>query len=131
MDSLFGDAGRDAFVFGFQSWRPSSSGIGTGVGCGERDIVLDFRQGEDVLDFAGYRAGYSSTLPTVFLGTGEFVHEQRTQVRYEVQDGRTIVEFYAGDLYEAGEMPALHGQIELFGNYELAASDFKSDYDMV
>ncbi|HEV7286140.1 MAG TPA: hypothetical protein VGN75_14900, partial [Kaistia sp.] len=79
---------------------------------------------------AGYRANYSSDLPTIFLGTGVFVDERPSQVRYEVRDGRTIVEFYAGDLYQPGEMPAAHGQIELIGNHLLSASDFRWDYDL-
>ena len=130
-DVLLGGAGHDAFAFTMQSWRPSINGIDTGTGGGERDVVLDFRQGEDILDLAGHKAVYGSDLdPTAFLGTGEFVDERRTQVRYEVQDGRTIVEFFAGDLYDPAMPPAAHGQIELAGTYRLSASDFRFDFDL-
>ncbi|WP_052214568.1 calcium-binding protein [Belnapia sp. F-4-1] len=131
VDVLLGGAGHDAFAFSMQSWRPSTSGIDTGIGHGKRDVVLDFRQGEDILDFAGYKAVYGSDLgPTVFHGTGGFVDEDRTQLRYEVQDGRTIVEFYVGDLHDPATPPTAHGQIELVGTYRLSASDFKFDFDL-
>ena len=50
-DTLEGGVGADRFVFGITTLgRP----FDTGHGPGNRDVVLDFRTGEDLLDLRGY-----------------------------------------------------------------------------
>lgn len=50
-DTMAGGAGADRFVFGIPTiGRP----FDTGHGPGNRDVVLDFRTGEDLLDLRGY-----------------------------------------------------------------------------
>lgn len=95
VDTLSGGAGEDLFLFG----REGVTGfdIAGGVGEGNRDVVTDFRSGEDVLDVSGYRGFFlpSGTPGMEFLGTGPFVEEYRPQLRYEVQGDRTIVQIFS------------------------------------
>ena len=95
VDTLRGGAGEDLFLFG----REGVTGfdIAGGVGEGNRDVVADFRSGEDVLDVSGYRGFFlpSGTPGMEFLGTGPFVEEYRPQLRYEVQGDRTIVQIFS------------------------------------
>jgi RTX calcium-binding nonapeptide repeat (4 copies) len=68
-DLLEGGEGADRFAYSpADPFRTSSE---TGLGEGNRDIILDFVQGKDVLDFTGYRFSLEP-LPSLFLGTGEF-----------------------------------------------------------
>ncbi|GAA0600138.1 hypothetical protein GCM10009416_42690 [Craurococcus roseus] len=52
-DTLAGGAGADSFVF---AAPPLGTPFDTGQGSGNRDVVLDFRTGEDLLDLRGYRS---------------------------------------------------------------------------
>ena len=55
VDTLIGGPGADVFRFGWVR-EPSATSfiLDSGVGAGNRDVVLDFRQGQDKLDLSGY-----------------------------------------------------------------------------
>jgi hypothetical protein len=102
------------------------------VGPGERDLVLDFQQGEDKLDLGGYanlfaRPGTPSE--PVFLGADPFEAGFAPQVRFQVEDGRTVVQATAplGNPpagVEPGVPAGPSAEIELVGEHHLEARDF-------
>jgi hypothetical protein len=110
------------------------------VGEGERDIVVDFRQGQDVLDLSGYAELRQLPdlfrppvrLEPIFLGDGDFIASFALQVRSEVlPDGCTLVQFATASgqiLPPAGTEPETPdgptGEIELFGRLHLTTEDF-------
>ncbi|MFC7475847.1 calcium-binding protein [Dankookia sp. GCM10030260] len=131
-DTLSGGPGRDHFLFG-RGLEPFAFdlGIDTGSGPGTRDLVLDFRQGRDVLDLSGLRnfLGGPDLPPPRFLGTDPFVASNALQVRYDIEEGDTVVRFLAPlGTPEPGTPPAVPegpgGEIELAGVHHLRASDF-------
>jgi hypothetical protein len=86
-----------------------------------------------VLDLSGYANPFSTPPERPeprFLGAAAFEAHHGLQVRYEVEDGRTIVQFVAsvGSPPPPGEEPeppgAPDGEIVLAGEYALAADDF-------
>jgi Ca2+-binding RTX toxin-like protein len=131
VDTLIGDAGEDVFVFG-RSLEPFTFGLApdTGVGPGNRDAILDFRQGEDKLDLSAYRVITNpGGSPPVFLGTDPFEASFAPQVRYTIEDDRTVVQVFSlSSLPEPGtplSVPeASTGEIELVGKYCLVVDDF-------
>ena len=133
VDTLIGGTGPDVFVFG-RGLEPFTSGfaLDNGVGPGERDVVLDFRRGEDKLDLSGYgnifaRPGTPSE--PLFLGTDPFEASFAPQVRYRIEDGRTVVQVTAplGNP-PAGVEPRVpvepSAEIGLVGEHHLEARDF-------
>jgi Ca2+-binding RTX toxin-like protein len=131
-DLLVGGLGRDHFVFGllFSEGSPFPVIPDTGVGDGNRDVVADFRHGEDVLDLSSYRNPAGGAGTPIFLGTGAFTGTFDLQVRYEIQsDGNTLIQF-AGLVGRAPNappeppIPSPEGEIELIGVHHLTASDF-------
>lgn len=147
-DEMFGGAGADTFwgglgadtltggpgadVFQFRYFGPIPVVRDTEPGEGQRDVVLDFEQGHDVLDLTGYanRISPSGQPAALFLGTGAFQPGEALQVRYDVEDGRTVVQFFApiGSPPPGTERPAPDaptGEIVLAGEYELTRDDFR------
>jgi Ca2+-binding RTX toxin-like protein len=131
-DTLAGGAGHDQFLFG-RGLEPFASdfSLDTGVGPDNRDLVVDFRQGQDVLDLSGYRNIFTGPGGPVslFLGTDPFAASTALQVRYDIVGGNTVVQFVA----PLGASPAIFppptpgapdGEIALAGIHHLAASDF-------
>ena len=135
-DVLAGGAGADAFSFGTHipfntnNVTPGIFALDTGVGAGARDVVVDFVQGEDVIDLslllnlAHRHLNIDESYQ--FIGTGAFTGE-RAQVRYAVEGDRTIVQL-DGTEYLSGAVLGVDGvvdaEIELVGAYALAATDF-------
>ncbi len=123
VDTLIGGAGADTFRFGVVGDIVDVPGTGSGEG--RRDVVLDFKQGADVLDlsnFQDYTARIYDLDPPVFLGSGAFGASSGLQVRYEIQDDRTVVQFI-GARNVRDEWPQPAGEIELVGVYALTAAD--------
>ena len=132
VDTLIGGSGADVFRFGWVR-EPSATSfvLDSGVGAGNRDVVLDFRQGRDKLDLSGYenilaRPGVPSE--PVFLGTDPFGASFAPQVRYVVEDGYTLVQVSttlgnppAGVEPRVPEGPSV--EIKLVGEYRLGLDD--------
>jgi Ca2+-binding RTX toxin-like protein len=130
-DTLIGDSGNDVFVFG-RSLEPSASILSadTGVHAGHRDLIIDFQQNADKLDLSDYlnpSPGPGGQPPPVFLGTDPFKASAALQVRYEIKDGHTVVQFSA-PFGASGKPPTVPhgptGEIELLGEHSLKAADF-------
>jgi Ca2+-binding RTX toxin-like protein len=125
VDTLIGGPGDDVFVFGFPAGTFTPD---TGVGPGNRDLILDFQERQDHLDLSAYGnpfPGSGGNPAPVFLGTDPFVETAALQVRYQVEDGHTLVQFVAplGDV-PPGVPSGPTGEIELTGVHYLHASDF-------
>ena len=138
-DRLFGGDGRDVFSLGTHipfntnNVTPGIFALDTGLGEGARDVVRDFVQGEDKIDFslllnlAHRHLNVDESYH--FIGTGEFTGE-RAQVRYAVDGDRTVVQL-DGTAYLSGGVVGVVGvdgaadaEIELLGAYELQREDF-------
>ncbi|TWT01670.1 peroxidase family protein [Reyranella sp. CPCC 100927] len=88
-DVLFGGAGGDRFEF---------DAIGdSGIGTGNRDVVLDFARGQDVFDLVSIdaNAGVGGNQDFTFIGTAAFT--AAGQVRYALDsEGGTLVQANVG-----------------------------------
>jgi Ca2+-binding RTX toxin-like protein len=123
-DVLAGGPGHDRFAF----QRINVTSIDSPPGEGARDVILDFQQGEDVIDLTFYLSpGFTFPRPEpVFLGTAAFEASQALQVRYDIEGGRTVVQFYSvlGTALPTADIAGATGEIELVGRYHLTAADF-------
>ncbi|WP_052214063.1 calcium-binding protein [Belnapia sp. F-4-1] len=130
VDTLVGGAGHDIFLFGYLA---NYGGLrDTAVGPGERDVISDFRHGQDLIDISGYHNHHpppSGQPAGLFLGMGDFVASHAMQARYEFQDGNTVIQISAPNGFRTDndppEKPTEHYvEIELTGIHHLTASDF-------
>ena len=132
-DWLWGGPGADRFVFGTHIpldpnyITPTIYVLDTGVGEGARDVIHDFEQGVDLIDLSllltlGYRH-LSINDAYEFIGTVAFTGE-RPQVRYEIEDGRTVVQLDGQGPYSRGVDGVVDAEIELVGQFELQTTDF-------
>lgn len=128
-DLLGGGAGSDLFVF--RPVRLNGVFLDVGVGDGNRDIILDFAQGNDLIDLSNYGIDASSRpLPEpVFLDGGPFIATFSLQVRTEIlENGNTLVQFATALGGQTPTGPTVPdrptGEIELIGTHHLTASDF-------
>jgi Ca2+-binding RTX toxin-like protein len=85
-DQLTGGAGADQFRYLFAG--------DSGVGAGNRDVILDFSAGTDRIDFRGLDAnpGVPGRQTLSFLGTSAFTSGGTGQIRYEVSGGDLLVQ---------------------------------------
>jgi len=120
-DTLLGGSGDDIFRFaiGIAGSAPVST---TRPGEGNRDVILDFQPGSDLIDLSQYQTFFNSSGHGVFLGTAPFGDSSDLQVRYDIVDGHTIVQFRSA-VDETWFLPTL-GEIDLVGAPHLTASDF-------
>jgi len=133
VDTLIGGVDEDVFAFGFgrepgfgQEFMFRFS-LDTGVGPGNRDVILDFHEGEDKIDLSSARpTGRGGIQPPEFLGTDPFAARFALQVRYDVADDRTIVQFatYIGNPPFPPTPSGPSGEIELVGIHHLTGGDF-------
>ncbi|WP_264185653.1 calcium-binding protein [Roseicella aerolata] len=131
IDLLAGEAGADTFRFARDSGV--YGGPESGVGAGNRDIILDFGKGEDVIDLSALASALGipdSPVPgAVFLGNGDFQASLALQVRTTTENGNTIIQLVsARQPSSPGSEPELpagpEAEIEVIGLHALAASDF-------
>ena len=131
-DLLVGGRGHDVFLFAREAGI--FGGPDTGVGPGMRDVILDFHQGQDLIDLSRlafpFGSSPDSTEPVpVFLGEGVFEASFALQIRVVMEGAVTIVQFASGlrsaDPDAAPEPPAgPSGEIELLGRHHLSEADF-------
>lgn len=135
-DVLIGGGGADSFSFGTHmpfntiGATPDVWVLDSGVGESARDVIVDFTQGEDVIDLSlllnlVYRS-LNVDESYQFVGTGAFTGE-RAQARFMVDGDRTIVQL-DGTQYWDGGVQGVDGvadaEIELRGAHALEAADF-------
>jgi len=123
-DTLFGGRGEDTFRFWVGVTGPAYTST-SAPGEGNRDVILDFEDGKDVIDLSNYQNFLSPfIIPDApeFLGTGQFNDGTGLQVRYNHVDGHTIVQFRSA-FYPTWDLPML-GEIDLVGIHHLTADDF-------
>ena len=131
VDVLEGGPGADTFIF-IPVVPVQTPVADTGIGEGNRDVILDFQPGRDAIDLSGYErylGPFSGPEEPLFLGTGAFVDSGALQVRYDAMaDGRAVVQFLGAA--PVGLPPILEpqsrleGEIELIGVRHLTAGDF-------
>ena len=133
IDLLIGGPGADVFRFGWSRAPDAGSFVlDGGIGAHGRDVVLDFRQGQDKLDLSGYAnllARPGTPGEPVFLGTDPFEASFAPQIRYVIEDGHTVVQVSttlgnppAGVAPKVPEGPSI--EIALVGRYRLELDDF-------
>lgn len=149
-DILSGGPGADGFSVGrvagtsppFQSpggrgflgeFFGAPSGLGSGVGSGNRYVVTDYEQGTDRFELNPFVAGgldISAQL-SVFLGTRPFQPVESLpfnlglptpQIRYSVEGDSTVVQLYAPSAF--GRDGTVDAEYELLGVYALTPADF-------
>jgi hypothetical protein len=137
-DVFWGGPGADIFAIGIGfTFNPGTSGsffatvLGTGVGSGARDVIIDFEQGEDVIDLSealrfGRRA-LSIDQEFRFVGTDAFSgtadQPGLPELRYEVRGDFTIIQMDGDGLSRFGD-GAVDAEIALVGMLSLESGGF-------
>jgi Ca2+-binding RTX toxin-like protein len=134
VDRLAGGLGPDVFVFGrnLEPFASDPATADTGVGPGNRDVILDFHDHADRIDLTHYLnpfPGPEGQPPAVFLDMHPFEATNALQVRYEFEGCNTIVQivspFGTPPSGTPPEVPTGPTQeIELAGIHYLRAGDF-------
>lgn len=127
VDQMWGGAGADVFKFEVLFASPGAPTASGPVGEGQRDVIHDFHQGQDLIDLRGWEnsevAGGSR-----FIGTETPLFDPNLQVAYHFEDGNTVVDlarlFFVPQPGYHGFYSGPSGQIEITGEVCLQASDF-------
>lgn len=122
VDTMTGATGDDTFTFfNYVADADADSGVGVGL----RDIITDFDQGNDKINFNGLTGGIDANLSVagdqdfVFIGTAAFGGAVG-EVRFDQVGGNTIIQVdRQGDLNTSPDF-----EIELTGLFTLVAGDF-------
>jgi Ca2+-binding RTX toxin-like protein len=118
-DILSGGPGTDHFIFAPQD--PFGSSLDSPPGHGNRDFILDFD--DDRIDLSAYQARFGAGFEPSFLGTDGFEAVPGLQIRYELRETTTLVQFVArGDTTSMPDAPT--GEIELLGLHQLNLDHF-------
>ncbi len=128
-DTLIGDLGRDLLAGGpgrdvFQFSYHSTFGViasDTGTDAATRDVILDFRPGQDRIDLHGYLFATDGMHAPAFIGHRAFSGSDALEVRYATEGDHTVVQFRVP--FDFGPQPTTY-EIELAGHHALHASDF-------
>lgn len=114
---LEGGKGADVFRFGADSPFVINLTIG-------EDTIADFGCGRDIIDLSlfNYNVSEGVSPPFVFIGQDAFSGTQ-PEVRYQVVEGDTYVQFDVADYFEQPDQEA-DGTIVLRGSHEVSAEDF-------
>jgi hypothetical protein len=138
-DVFWGGSGADIFAFGIgATFNPGTSGsffatvLGTGIGPGERDVVIDFEQGVDVIDLsAALRFGRRALFVDDqfrFVGTDAFsgTPDQMgpPELRYEMRGDFTVIQMDADGLSQFFGDGTVDAEIALVGMFSLESGDF-------
>jgi hypothetical protein len=138
-DVFWGGPAADTFAFGiermFNPHTPSAfatSQLGTGIGPGARDVVIDFEQGEDVIDLSAALRFARRVIVVdeefTFIGTDPFsgTPEQpgAPELRYEWREDFTILQMDAGGGSLFIGDGTVDAEIALVGNLALESGDF-------
>jgi Ca2+-binding RTX toxin-like protein len=110
-DMLWGGAGADIFQFNILFASPGSGTVSGGAGYGNRDKIMDFKQGSDIIDVSGWQDQQSG---------------QELSVTWRQEGGSTIVllERLAFPQNEFSDDVFYRSEIELTGRPALTEADF-------
>jgi Ca2+-binding RTX toxin-like protein len=128
-DTLIGDLGRDVLTGGpgrdvFQFSYHSTFGViasDTGTDAATRDVILDFRPGQDRIDLHGYLFPTDGAHAPAFIGERAFSGADALEVRSLAEGDHTLVQFRVPFAY--GPQPTVY-EIELAGHHVLHTGDF-------
>jgi Ca2+-binding RTX toxin-like protein len=130
-DLLHGGGGHDVFKFEVLFERgnftppPGNLVVDTLVGEGQRDVILDFRQGRDKIDVTGWENRQNPGAH--FIGQDDPSSAPDLQIGFHHEGGNTIVELTGPFLANAVGGPTtsvVTGEIQIQGEFRLHASDF-------
>jgi Ca2+-binding RTX toxin-like protein len=119
-DTLTGGAGADRFVFGALDSRAKLPVFDT-----RGDVVTDFQEGVDKLDFSHLQA-MVPTATVDLLGEAGFTDASHLQLRSSIVGGNTLVEIWVPiTALPPGQVPAQGNvSITLLGEHHPGAADF-------
>lgn len=118
-DTLVGGAGRDLFVFGRTPLGPD-----LGLDDNARDLITDFRQGEDLIVLTGYRGDLGTEADALaWLGGDAMAPAPYGAVRWSIQGNTTVIELDF-DLPQQQADGIADARIVLRGAIQLTEADF-------
>jgi Ca2+-binding RTX toxin-like protein len=110
-DILWGGSGNDIFKFELLFPSPGSGVVSGGMGYANRDKIMDFKRGEDLIDVSGWDNGNAG---------------REVSATWRVEGGSTIVLLETPVFVETPGVDDYYyrSEIELIGQHALTESDF-------